>query len=71
MTQDYKEDFNNEIDRDIEKLIDNQDIVDEDEAEEKPECDMCGDTGFIEHGYWDDNDELVITKHSICECSQD
>lgn len=70
------EDFNKEIDRDLEKLIDNQDLLDDEEevesSDDTPQCAICGDSGQIEHGYWDeDSDDFIVTKYSICECSQD
>jgi len=57
------------VDKEMEVLIETSDDVD---IEEKPECGMCGDSGNLEHGYWDEEtDEFFVTKYTLCECRRD
>lgn len=63
------EDFNKKL---VELEDSNQGLEEDEEEEEKPQCEICNDSGQIEHGYWEEeHDEFIVTKYSICECSQD
>ena len=43
----------------------------EEEWEEEILCSVCNDSGTIEQGFWNDNNELQITSSKTCECSRD